>query len=102
MGLVVAHAERRLVSNLSTGTQFLGRESNSHYHLHLLCLMKVDPSFIGKNLVVPEELKPLLTAVQKMYLAASLAGPCETILQHALSSLFYDYDAFLLTLIATA
>ena len=70
MGLVVAHAERRLVSNLSTGTQFLGRESNSHYHLHLLCLKKADPSFIGKNLVVPEELKPLLTAVQKMYLAA--------------------------------
>ena len=70
MGLVVAHAERCQVSNLSTGTQFLGRESNSHYHLHLLCLKKADPSFIGKNLVVPEELKPLLTAVQKMYLAA--------------------------------
>ena len=70
MGLVVAHAERRLVSNLSNGTQFLGRESNSHYHLHLLCLKKADPSLLGKNLVVPEQLKPSLTAVQKMYLAA--------------------------------
>ena len=38
MGLVVSHAERRLVSNLSTGSQFLGRESNSHYHLHMKCL----------------------------------------------------------------
>ena len=70
MGLVVAHAERHLVSNLSTGTQSLGRESNSHYHLHLLCLKKADSLFTGRNLVVPEELKPLLTAVQKMYLAA--------------------------------
>ena len=66
----MAHAERRLVSNLFTGKQFLGRESNSHYHLHLLCLKKADPSFIGKSLVVPEELKPLLTAVQKINLAA--------------------------------
>ena len=32
MGLVVARAERRLVSNISTGLQFLGKESNSHYH----------------------------------------------------------------------
>ena len=35
MGLVVARAERRIVSNLATGTQFLGRESNSHYHAHM-------------------------------------------------------------------
>ena len=36
MGLVVARAERRLVSNLATGLQFLGKESNSHYHLHIM------------------------------------------------------------------
>ena len=32
LGMVVARAERRLVSNLSTGVQFLGKESNSHYN----------------------------------------------------------------------
>jgi len=37
MGLLVARAETRLVSN-HTGTEFLGRESNSHYHLHMECL----------------------------------------------------------------
>ena len=34
LDLVVARAERRLVSNLATGVQFLGKESNSHYHAH--------------------------------------------------------------------
>ena len=41
MGLRVAQAERRLVSNLVTGTQFLGRESNSHYHLHMACINRL-------------------------------------------------------------
>jgi len=36
--LVVAQAECCLVQNMSTGTNFLGRESNSHYHLQLSCL----------------------------------------------------------------
>ena len=34
MGLFVAGGKRRLVSNL-TGTEYLGHESNSHYHLHM-------------------------------------------------------------------
>ena len=38
LGLVVAHAERRMVSNLATCTRFLGRESNSHSHAHMRCL----------------------------------------------------------------
>ena len=38
--LVVLRAERRLVSNLATGVQFLGKESNSHYHAHRVCLVK--------------------------------------------------------------
>ena len=49
MGLVVVDADRHLVFNLSTGTQFLGRVCNSHYHLYLLSLKKVDPSFIEKS-----------------------------------------------------
>lgn len=39
VGLVVARAERRLVSNMTTGVQFMGKESNSHYHLYIFCLM---------------------------------------------------------------
>ena len=56
MGLVVARAERRLVSNLSTGTQFLGKESNSYYHLHIACLKAADCTFNrDSDLVIPDE-----------------------------------------------
>ena len=69
MGLVVAHAERRLVSNLATGTQFLGRESNSHYHLHMACIRAADSTFTGdRDLVVPDEMKIQLNDFQKVYL----------------------------------
>ena len=50
LGLVVARAEWRLVSNLTTGVQFLGRESNSHYHAHKSCLTKADATFSGQKL----------------------------------------------------
>ena len=60
---------RRLICNLATGVQFLGKESNSHYHLHLSCLKSADVSFTGKDLMVPDDIKPALSAVQKMYLA---------------------------------
>ena len=66
LGLVVARAERRLICNLATGIQFLGKESNSHYHLHLSRLKSADVSFTG---MVPDDIKPALSAVQKMYLA---------------------------------
>lgn len=69
MGLVVARAERRLVSNLATGTQFLGRESNSHFHLHMACLKAADSTFIGDHdLVVPDDVKIRLNDYQKLYL----------------------------------
>ena len=45
LGLVVAHLERRLISNPTTGTQFWGRESNSHYHANMMCLKKVSVFF---------------------------------------------------------
>jgi len=54
MGLVVARAERMLVSNLATGLQFLEKESNSHYNLHIMCLRAADASFKGIDLVIPE------------------------------------------------
>ena len=69
MGLVVARAERRLISNLATGTQFLGRESNSHYHLHMACLKEADSAFTGdQDLVIPDEVKIKLNNFQKVYL----------------------------------
>ena len=57
LGLVVSRAEQRLVSNLATGVQFLGKESNSHYHAHKLCLVKADATFSGTKLVVPPDLR---------------------------------------------
>ena len=69
MGLLVAHAERRLMSNLATGVQFLGRESNSHYHLHISCIKKADSTFNGVDLVIPDEVKSKLNDLQRMYLA---------------------------------
>ena len=72
MGLVVARAERRLVSNLVTGSQFLGRESNSHYHLSMQCLRKADSTFMSKDLVIPEEVISKVSSMQKMYLATFL------------------------------
>ena len=79
MGLVVARAERRLVSNLVTGTQFVGRESNSHYHLHMTCLKLAQPSFTGEELVIPDEVKSKLTAFQKMYLITYIQVPSQSL-----------------------
>ena len=79
MGFVVARAERRLVSNLVTGTQFLGRESNSHYHLHMSCLKLAKPSFTGEELVMPDEIKSKLTAFQKVYLITCIQVPPQSL-----------------------
>ena len=80
LGLVVAHPERRLISNPITGTQFLGKESNSHYHAHMKCLKIVDSTFSGDRLVVPEDLVPKLTVYQKVYLNTCLQVPTEKII----------------------
>lgn len=57
LGLVVSRAERRLVYNLPTDMQFLGKESNSHYHAHKVCLFKADATFSGAKLVVAPDVK---------------------------------------------
>ena len=36
----VAQPETLMVSNLVTGMQFLGKESNSHYNVHTRCLRR--------------------------------------------------------------
>ena len=79
LGLVVSRAERRLVSNLATGVQFLGKESNSHYHAHRVCLVKADATFSGAKLVVPPDVKENLNAYQRMYLATCLGVPAEVL-----------------------
>ena len=79
MGLLVARAER-LVSNLVTGTQFLCRESNSHYHLHMTCLELAKPSFTGEELVIPDEVKSKLTAFQKVYLISCIQVPSQSLI----------------------
>ena len=72
---LVAHAERRMVTNLATGTQFLGRESNSHYHARVTCLRQVCPQFRGEDLIIPEKLKSSLTQFQKLYRNTFLQVP---------------------------
>ena len=48
-------AECWLVLNLLTGMQFLGKESNSHYHAHINCPKKADATFHGHKLMIPLE-----------------------------------------------
>ena len=72
IGLVVVQAERRLVSNLATGVQIFGRESNSHYYFHVSCLRKADPGFVVKDLVIPDDVQSRMSAMQKVYLSAFL------------------------------
>ena len=70
LGLVVARAEKRLISNLATGSVFFGRESNSHYHLHVRCLCVVDPTFTGRDIFIQEDVKSNLNVYQKAYLVS--------------------------------
>ena len=85
LGLVVAHAERRIVSNLATGSQFLGRESNSHYHAHMRSLKMVNSSFMEKDLIIPSTVQEHLTPIQKIYLTAFRhLLPCNRLYQRSL------------------
>jgi len=79
LGLVVSRAERRLVSNLATGVHFLGKESNSHYHAHKLCLVKADAKFSGTKLVLLPDLRGKLNPYQRLYLATCLEVPAEAL-----------------------
>ena len=47
-----------------TGMHFLGRESNSHYHVQMACLKLACPSFSGPQLIVPPDVKAKLTPEQ--------------------------------------
>ena len=81
MGLIVARVERRMVSNLATGTQFLGRESNSHYHTHMVCLMQASHSFEGRDLVIPHVGRESTTC-----------SPTEAVLNYLPAGILYYLD----------
>ena len=73
LGLVVARSERCLISNMTTGVQFLGKATNSHYHCHLQCLQAVDQNFHGDALQI--RIKACLTEYQKLYLITCIKVP---------------------------
>ena len=75
LGLVVARAEQRLVSNLSTGVQFLERASNSHYHAHKGCLMR---ALMARHMY-KSNVRVKLDAYQKLYLSTCLEVPFEAL-----------------------
>ena len=69
LDLLVSRAERRIISNLATGTQFLGKETNSHYHLKIscTCIKAANHTFQRLELVIPQAIKEQLTTCQKTY-----------------------------------
>ena len=75
IGLVAARAERRLIANISTGSQFMSKESNSHYHVHMHCLKTAQPLFSGSDLIIPDDVKLSLTVIQKIYLHSCIQVP---------------------------
>lgn len=54
MGLIALRAECRVVTNITTGVQFLSKESNSHYHVHMNCLRQAMPQFTASNITIPQ------------------------------------------------
>ena len=54
MGLIAAQAERCIILNVTTGTKFLAKKSNSHYHVHLRCLTA------HSNLVISQSIKSVI------------------------------------------
>lgn len=71
------------MSNLSTGVQFLGRESNSHYHAHKSCLTNADATFNGQKLVIlPDVRAKLNNNYQKVHLSTCLEVPFEALGVH--------------------
>lgn len=70
--LVVSRPERRLIQNTDTGVAFLGKESNSHYHVRLTCIQRVSPHFTGSQMLIPNDVREGLTRQQKVALSSEL------------------------------
>lgn len=43
------------------------KEQCCHYHPRLECLTAAEPTFVGPSLVIPSDVKCVLTVIQKMH-----------------------------------
>jgi hypothetical protein len=44
------------------------KESASHYHARLSCIQAVEPSFVGKSLLLPSDIHCLLSSIHKEHI----------------------------------
>lgn len=63
--------------NITTGEQFLGKLSNSHYHCSLQCIKQADASFEPRLLCIPTDIKSKLTPYQHFCLTYHMKVPAE-------------------------
>ena len=66
--LAVARMEIHQWRNKRGELQKSSKESASHYHVRLSCIQAVEPSFVGKSLLVPSDINCLLSAIHKEHL----------------------------------
>ena len=52
------------------------KESASHYHARLSCIQAVEPSFVGKSLLVPSDIVGLLLSIHKEHLQREFGLIC--------------------------
>ena len=66
--LCVARQERKPYRAPDGTERVPSRASNAHYHCRVLCIKAVEPVFVGKALVMPEDVKCSLGVVHVEYL----------------------------------
>ena len=69
MGLSLQWLEQSEGWFLATGIQFLGKESNSHYHLHIY--IPADVSFKGTDCTTPNACEIALQSLLPLWYSAS-------------------------------
>ena len=66
--LCLVHKEQHLYYNIVNGRQQLSSLSNVHYHANVTCSKSRFPSFDPHAVQVPDEIKPKLLEVHKVFL----------------------------------
>ena len=66
--LAVARFERRSFRDKNGELHTPAREQAVHYHLKPSCIQVVAPNFVLSNVLIPADVRPLLTSVHKEYL----------------------------------
>ena len=64
----VARLERRPYRSADGKEKMPARPGNAHYHCCIRCIRAVEPAFVGKALVVPEDVKYCLEDVHLQHL----------------------------------